>query len=183
MRTTASLVCLSILSSSAIAQQQQESQAVTVGPWNIATTYKGDKFDYCTMTRSASGLGVTFVRNQDGLLLLLDSSKWKLERGKAYTVRLAVGSHSVDAKALAETKSVTIAFAYSSFTERLRTPSMLDVRAEGATLHVPLIGIGGSLAAPPLPHHRTYGSVYGGSRSYANAFRSNDSTRVGRSGS
>ena len=33
------------------------------------------------------------------------------------------------------------------------------------------IGIGGSLAAPPLPHHRTYGSVYGGSRSYANALR------------
>src|SRR6266436_4188790 len=31
-----------------------------------------------------------------------------------------------------------------------------------------MIGIGGSLAAPPLPHHRTYGSVYGGSRSYAN---------------
>jgi len=25
------------------------------------------------------------------------------------------------------------------------------------------IGIGGSLAAPPLPHRRTYGSVYGGS--------------------
>src|SRR5712672_2271943 len=43
----------------------------------------------------------------------------------------------------------------------------------------PKIGIGGSLAAPPLPHHRTYGSVYGGSRSYANALRSNDSTRVG----
>src|SRR5450631_1944958 len=30
-----------------------------------------------------------------------------------------------------------------------------------------------------LPHHRTYGSVYGGSRSYASALRSNDSTRVG----
>src|SRR5260370_5060636 len=44
---------------------------------------------------------------------------------------------------------------------------------------VPKIGIGGSLAAPPLPHHRTYGSVYGGSRSYANALPSNDSTRVG----
>ena len=42
---------------------------------------------------------------------------------------------------------------------------------------VPVIGIGGSLAAPPLPHHRTYGSVYGGSRSYANALRSNDSHR------
>jgi hypothetical protein len=107
-------------------------------PLEHCNDYKGDKFDYCTMTRSASGLGVTFVRNQDGLLLLLDSSKWKLERGKAYTVRLAVGSHSVDAKALAETKGVTIAFADSSFNERLRTASMLDVRAEGATLHVPL---------------------------------------------
>jgi hypothetical protein len=27
----------------------------------------------------------------------------------------------------------------------------------------PAIGIGGSLAAAPLPHHRTYGSVSGGS--------------------
>src|SRR5664280_2219461 len=31
----------------------------------------------------------------------------------------------------------------------------------------PKIGIGGRLAAPPLPHHRTYGSVYGGSLDYA----------------
>jgi hypothetical protein len=29
------------------------------------------------------------------------------------------------------------------------------------------IGIGGRLAASPLPHHRTYGSVYGGSVDYA----------------
>jgi hypothetical protein len=29
------------------------------------------------------------------------------------------------------------------------------------------IGIGGSLTAPPLPHHRTYGSVSGGSADYA----------------
>src|SRR5262249_33112721 len=28
---------------------------------------------------------------------------------------------------------------------------------------VPAIGIGGRLAAPPLPHHRAYGSVRGGS--------------------
>src|ERR1700730_5560281 len=27
----------------------------------------------------------------------------------------------------------------------------------------PSIGIGGSLTTPPLPHHRTYGAVYGGS--------------------
>jgi RNA-directed DNA polymerase len=38
-----------------------------------------------------------------------------------------------------------------------------------------LIGIGRSLAASPLPHHRAYGSVHGGSRSCANTRR----TRMG----
>jgi hypothetical protein len=36
-----------------------------------------------------------------------------------------------------------------------------DERVLGSS--VVLIGIGGSLAAPPLPHHRAYGSVHGGS--------------------
>src|SRR6266851_5541363 len=58
-------------------------------------------------------------------------------------------------------------------------PTADIVGHRGHVRKVPVIGIGGSLAAPPLPHHRTYGSVYGGSRSYANALRSNDSTRVG----
>src|SRR5260370_34700534 len=40
----------------------------------------------------------------------------------------------------------------------------------------PMIGIGGSLAAPPLPHHRAYGSVHGGSRSCANTI---DACRLG----
>jgi hypothetical protein len=31
-----------------------------------------------------------------------------------------------------------------------------------------MIGIGAAVTRRPLPHHRTYGSVYGGSRSYAN---------------
>ena len=39
---------------------------------------------------------------------------------------------------------------------------------EGPKHKVAAIGIGGSLAAPPLPHHRAYGSVHGGSRSCAN---------------
>jgi hypothetical protein len=44
------------------------------------------------------------------------------------------------------------------------------VRALDWTLSVRydvLIGIGGNLTAPPLPHHRTCGSASGGSRSYA----------------
>jgi hypothetical protein len=102
------------------------------------TTFKADKFENCTMSRSASGLGITFIRTEDGLLLTLDSPKWKLERGKAYTVRLAAGSQSAEAKALAETKGVTIAFADRSFNEKLRTANVLEVKGEGATLRVPL---------------------------------------------
>ena len=40
--------------------------------------------------------------------MLLQSQKWKLENGKAYEVHLVAGSRSVEAKALAETNSVTI---------------------------------------------------------------------------
>jgi hypothetical protein len=138
MRTIVALACLTILTPSALAQQPRDIQTVTVGSWSIATTYNADKFESCTMTRSAAGLGVVFVRNQDGLLLLLDSPKWKLERGKAYSVHLIAGSQSVEAKALAESKAVTIALAERPFNEKLRTANVLEVRGEGARINVPL---------------------------------------------
>src|ERR1700739_3000740 len=93
-------VC-STLSSNA---QSQRSQTATVGPWEIGTSYKADKFDACVMNRSTAGFGISFMRAQDGLLLLLDSPKWKLDRGKAYPVRLVAGSQSVEAKALGDTR-------------------------------------------------------------------------------
>ncbi len=62
----------------------------------------------------------------------------ELDRGKAYSVRLVAGSESVGAKALAETKSVTIALADRPFNWRLRTANVLEVRGEGATIRVPL---------------------------------------------
>ena len=80
------------------------------------------------------------MRAQDGLVLLLDSPKWKLNRGKAYPVRLVAGSRSVDAQALAETKSVTIAFEDPRLNSELRLANVLEVRGEGATLRVPLDG-------------------------------------------
>jgi hypothetical protein len=138
MRVAVCTTALILLATSAFGQQNAERQTVIVGPWSIATTYKADKFDNCTMSRSVSGLGIVFVRNEDGLLLTLDSPKWRLERGKAYTVRLAAASQTVDAKALAETKGVTIAFADRSFNEKLRAANALEVRGEGATLRVPL---------------------------------------------
>ena len=70
----------------------------------------------------------------------------ELERGKAYTVRLMAGSRSVEAKALAESKAVTIALADRSFNERLSIVDLLEVRGEGATLRVPLEGSTAALA-------------------------------------
>jgi len=115
-----------------------DEQPVTVGPWTIAVSYKGDRFENCSMARSASGLGMTFLRSEDGMLLVLDSQKWKLERGKDYTVRLVAGSRAVEAKARAELKAVRIALVDRTLNERLRTASVLEVRAEGQTLRVPL---------------------------------------------
>ena len=117
-----------------------QEQAVTVGPWTISTSYKADDFDGCAMSRSTEGMDVTFLRTRDSLLLFLQSPRWNLERGKAYAVRLMAGSRSVEAKALAESKAVTIALADRSFNERLSIVDLLEVRGEGATLRVPLEG-------------------------------------------
>jgi invasion protein IalB len=138
MRTLGVLSVALLLTTSILAQAQD--QTVTVGPWTIATSSKAEKFDSCTMSRSTNDLDVSFVRGHDGLLLLLDSSKWKLERGKAYTVVLVAGSRSVDAKALAESKGVTIALIDRLLNERIHSAEILEVRGEGATLRVPLDG-------------------------------------------
>jgi hypothetical protein len=92
------------------------------------------------MSRSTDDLNASFVRTDDGLLLLLNSSNWRLERGKTYSVSLIAGSRSVDTEALAETRGVTIALADRPFKEAMRTANVLEIRGEGATLRVPLDG-------------------------------------------
>ena len=72
MRTIVAFACLILPMSPALGQQMQERQTIGVGPWSIATTYKAEKFEFCTMSCSASGLGISFIRNQDGLLLNLE---------------------------------------------------------------------------------------------------------------
>src|SRR5215510_14447614 len=115
-----------------------ENQTVIAGPWAIVPTYKANKLQSCTMSRSDGELGATFVRAQDGLSVILASQQWKLHRGKAYPVRLTAGSRSVDANARAEMKSVIIPLADSTLNSRLRSANNLQVHAEGATLRVPL---------------------------------------------
>ena len=147
MRTPFAVTVAIFLIAPALAQTQppQNIQAVAIGPWTVATSYKGDKFDGCIMSRSAGGFGVSFAQTQDGLLLLLDSPKWKLDRGKAYPVRLVAGSNAVDAQALAETRGVTVALADGPFNGKLRSANVLEVRGEGATLRVPLDGSSAAL--------------------------------------
>lgn len=145
MRAILAGACLSVMHAvlaapPALAQQQTDAQSVAVGPWVIATTYKADRFENCTMTRSVADLRAMFIRNRDGLLLTLDSSNWRLDRGKAYTVKLSTGSRSTEARALAESRSVTIALADAAFNDRLRIANTLDVVGEGTTLRVPLDG-------------------------------------------
>lgn len=122
------------------AGQPRNDRTITVGPWAIATNYKANKFESCTMSRSEGELGIAFTRTQDGLVLILDSRKWKLDRGKTYPVRLSAGSRSVSAKALAAPKSVTIALVDAGLISRLRSFRSLEVHGEGDTLHVPLDG-------------------------------------------
>ena len=66
-------------------------QAVTVGPWTIATSFKADKFDNCTMNRSVSDLDITFLRTRDGLLLLLDFVEMEARSGQGLRCHLGGG--------------------------------------------------------------------------------------------
>ena len=91
-------------------------------------------------------MDITFLRTQEGLLLFLQSQKWKLELGRAYTVRLMAGSRSVEAKALAKSNAVTIAIKDRFLNDVLNTADALKVQGEGATLRVPLDGSTAALA-------------------------------------
>lgn len=140
MRAILALASFPLLMQPALAQQSDDGQTVTVGPWSIATTYKADTFENCTMTRSTPDFDVVFLRNKDGLMLVLKSSNWRLERGKAYEVRLSAGSQSMETTALAESTSVTIALADQPLNQKLRTANLLNVHGAGADLPVPLDG-------------------------------------------
>jgi hypothetical protein len=139
MRRTRIALSLGLLLSTSLVALA-EDQAITVGPWTIAISSRGDKFDNCTMSRSTNDLDANFIRDADGLALLLESSKWRLERGKAYPVTLIAGSRSIEVKAAAEPKGVRIPLTDRALNERMRTANILEIVGEGATLRVPLDG-------------------------------------------
>ena len=138
MRLLAVTTCLLLSVSPVFAQSSGDK--VAIGPWEIVTSYRGNAFVNCEMRRISEGLGISFLRAQDGLTLLLDSGKWKLERGKTYDVKLTAGRAIMNGKAMAESKGVAIELPDRAFNAGLRSADALDVRGEGATLVVPLDG-------------------------------------------
>ena len=128
-----------ILPAVAHAQQAAESKSENIGPWEIEATFKGDKFDRCSISRTLQDeVEVTFVRNGDGLTLMLESPNWTLERGKNYPVRMTLGAQSWDTEVAAESNSVSVAVVDKKFDSGLRGANVLNIVAAGATIKVPL---------------------------------------------
>ena len=147
MRKTALIATLSLVSScvaivafSAPASYAAEkAKTDTIGPWEIEATFKGDKFDRCTITRKLDDdIVATFVKTGDDLTLELSSPNWKLDRGKLYPVKMSLGPKSFDEQVAAEASSVSFAVKDEKFTDALRSASALNVVGAGATIRIPL---------------------------------------------
>ena len=117
----------------------EESKSDTIGPWEIEAIYKSDKFDRCAISRPLEDdIFVRFVRTADGLSLELESPNWKLDRGKNYPVKMAMGPLSFDTEVAAEPNAVSMDIKDQKFESGLRAASALNVIAAGATIRVPL---------------------------------------------
>jgi hypothetical protein len=121
------------------AQRVEESKSESIGPWEIEATYKADKFDRCSISRTLpDDVIASLVRTTNGLVLTLESPNWKLERDKKYPVKMSLGAASWESEVAAEPNSVSIEVADKKFRAGLRTASALNVIGAGATIRVPL---------------------------------------------
>jgi hypothetical protein len=123
----------------AVAFSAEENKSETIGPWKIEATFKGEKFDRCSINRTLEDdIVASFVRTGDGLTLALESPNWKLERGKNYPVKMTLGPQSFDTEVAAEANSVSMEVKDKKFEAGLRSASALNVVGAGATIRVPL---------------------------------------------
>jgi hypothetical protein len=140
--STLSLVpsCVAIVAfTSSASFAAEEAKTDTIGPWEIEATFKGDKFDRCSITRKLDDdIVASFVKTGDGLTLELSSPNWKLDRGKLYPVKMTLGPASFDEQVAAEASSVSFDVKDEKFTSALRSASALNVVGAGATIRVPL---------------------------------------------
>lgn len=123
----------------AVALAAEETKSDTIGPWEIEATFKGDKLDRCAINRKLDNdVVATFLRSGDDLALELESPNWKLDRGQKYPVKMTLGPLSFDTEVAAESDSVSMDVTDEKFASGLRSASVLNVVAAGATIRVPL---------------------------------------------
>jgi hypothetical protein len=103
----------------------EETKTDTIGPWSINRKLDDD-------------IVASFVRTSDGLSLELESPNWKLDRGQTYPVKMRLGTQSFDTEVAAEPNSVSMDVDDEKFASGLRSASVLNVVAAGATIKVPL---------------------------------------------
>jgi len=139
MKILGAVVAMGMVSGLASAQGAEESKSENIGPWEIEATYKADRFDRCSISRTLQDdVVASLVRTTDGLVLELQSPNWKLERDKKYPVKMSLGRMSWDADVAAEPNSVSIEVGDKKFRAGLRTANALNVVGAGATIRVPL---------------------------------------------
>ena len=124
----------------ALAFAAEETKTDTIGPWEIEATFKGDKFDRCSINRKLARRHRRDLRAHQRRIsrFELDSPNWKLDRGKAYPVKMTLGSLSFDTDVAAEPNSVSMDVKDKKFETGLRSANALNVVAAGATIRVPL---------------------------------------------
>ena len=133
------VVAASVIQPTTTGHAAEESKSENIGPWEIDAIFRGDKFDRCSINRSLQNdIVARFIRTGDGLSLELESPNWKLEHGKNYQVKMAIGPLSFDTEVAAESDSVSMDIKDKTFETALRSASALNVVAAGATIRVPL---------------------------------------------
>jgi hypothetical protein len=118
----------------------ESHRAIAIGPWQIEASFtKQRKFDRCAMSRTIEeGIETRLTRDKGGLSLTMSSPRWQLPRGKKYPVEFAAGPVSWDSKVSATNESINISLTDKDFNEALKSAEMLEVRAAGKTMKVPL---------------------------------------------
>jgi hypothetical protein len=140
MRVICTAVLLIVLADGAYAQTAKNNRAIAIGPWQIEASFtKNRKFDRCVMRRTIEeGIEAQFTRGSGGLLLMMSSPRWQLQKGKRYPVEFFAGSLGWKAKVSASTDEIRIALTDQHFNDALKSADVLEVRAAGSTIKVPL---------------------------------------------
>jgi hypothetical protein len=139
IKSFATAVAASVTLAVATGHAAEDGWSKNLGPWKIETIHKVEKIDRCTINRPVQdGIVARFVRTDDGLTLELESTNWKLERGKNYPVKMSVGALNFDAEVAAEPHSVSMDIDDKKFESALRNASALNIVAAGATIRIPL---------------------------------------------